>query len=71
MQTQPQLPAATNRSELFIGALTPDAQAHRQRCKTLPPMQPGEAERLMAEFLASRGSRPAFEPINSIPPSLA
>ena len=54
MQTQPQLPAATNRSELFIGALTPDAQAHRQRRKTLPPMQPGEAERLMAEFLASR-----------------
>jgi hypothetical protein len=31
------------------------AHAHRQRCKGLPPMQAGEAERLVAEFLATRG----------------
>jgi hypothetical protein len=35
--------------------LPPDAHAHRQRCKALPPVQPGEAERLTAEFLANRG----------------
>jgi hypothetical protein len=27
------------------------AQAHRRRCMGLPPLQVGEAERLMAEFL--------------------
>ena len=36
----------------FSGAT---AQAHRRRCKSLPPLQAGEAERLMAEFLATRG----------------
>ena len=29
---------------------------HRQRCRLLPPLQKGEAERLVAEFLATRGS---------------
>ena len=29
--------------------------AHRRRCMRLPPLQAGEAERLMAEFLAIRG----------------
>ena len=32
--------------------------AHRLRCRSLPPMQAGKAARLMAEFLASRGSLP-------------
>jgi hypothetical protein len=35
----------------FSGATV---QAHR-RCMGLPPLQAGEAERLMAEFLATRG----------------
>jgi hypothetical protein len=39
----------------FSSALTPEAQAHRRRCKSLPPMQAGEAERLLAGFLATRG----------------
>ena len=30
------------------------AQAHRRRCKSLPPLQPGEHERLVKEFLAVR-----------------
>jgi hypothetical protein len=30
------------------------AQAHRRRCKTLPPLQPGERERLVTAFLAAR-----------------
>jgi hypothetical protein len=38
----------------FTSALTSNARAHRMRCKSLPPMQPGEAERLMAGFLATR-----------------
>jgi hypothetical protein len=32
-----------------------EASAHRRRCKNLPPMEAGEAERLVAEFLASKG----------------
>ena len=34
------------------------SHAHRLRCRSLPPMQAGEAARLVAEFLASRGSLP-------------
>lgn len=30
------------------------AQAHRRRCKGLPPLEPGEHERLVKEFLAVR-----------------
>ena len=37
-----------------IGALTADALAHRQRCRSLPPIQHGEAERLIANFLATK-----------------
>lgn len=29
--------------------------AHRLRCQTLPPLKPGEHERLVAAFLAVRG----------------
>jgi hypothetical protein len=29
--------------------------AHMERCRALPRMQPGEAERLMAAFIAARG----------------
>jgi hypothetical protein len=39
----------------FSGATATKAQAHRRRCMSLPPLQAGEAERLMAEFLATRG----------------
>jgi hypothetical protein len=38
----------------FSGALALKARAHRLRCKSLPPLQPGEAERLLAGFLATR-----------------
>jgi hypothetical protein len=38
----------------FFGALAAKANAHRLRCKSLPPMHPGEAERLLAGFLATR-----------------
>ncbi len=38
----------------FAGALALKVRAHRLRCKSLPPLQPGEAERLLAEFLATR-----------------
>jgi hypothetical protein len=31
---------------------TDEAFAHRRRCQSLPPLQPGEHERLMKEFLA-------------------
>jgi hypothetical protein len=31
-----------------------EASAHRRRCKSLPPVQTGEAERLVAEFLATK-----------------
>jgi hypothetical protein len=37
-----------------FAAVAAKSQAHRMRCKNLPPMQPGEAERLMAGFLATR-----------------
>jgi hypothetical protein len=36
----------------FVG-LTTKAHAHRLRCKQLPPMRAGEAERLVAAFLAT------------------
>jgi hypothetical protein len=29
-------------------------RAHRRRCRALPPLQPGEHERLVAAFLAVR-----------------
>jgi hypothetical protein len=38
----------------FSGMLAQKAHAHRQRCRSLPPIQPGEAERLLAGFLATR-----------------
>ena len=41
------------KSNIF-GAPPAKANAHRLRCKSLPAMQPGEAERLLAGFLATR-----------------
>jgi hypothetical protein len=38
----------------FFRALASKIHAHRLRCKSLPPMQVGEAERLAAAFLATR-----------------
>ncbi len=37
-----------------FGGLATKAHAHRLRCKHLPPMQAGEAERLVAAFLATK-----------------
>jgi len=36
-------------------ALSQEAVAHVRRCKKLPPMTPGEQERLVTAFLAVRG----------------
>jgi hypothetical protein len=41
------------RTTSFSGALASQAHAHRLRCKSLPPIQAGEAERLVAGFLAT------------------
>jgi hypothetical protein len=38
----------------FFGALPTNAHAHRLRCRSLPPLQAGEAERLLAGFLATK-----------------
>jgi hypothetical protein len=37
----------------FYGGLSTKSHAHRLRCKQLPPIQAGEAERLVAAFLAT------------------
>lgn len=55
MQPAQQIPATTTRSNRSYGVLTPAALAHRRRCMSLPAVQAGEAERLMADFLATRG----------------
>ena len=34
------------------------AESHRRRCSNLPPLQAGEAEKLIAGFIASRGVTP-------------
>jgi hypothetical protein len=31
-------------------------RAHAQRCRALPPLRPGEVERLIAEYAARHGS---------------
>ena len=36
--------------------MTSVAAAHRRRCNSLPPMQPGEADRLIADFLAAKSA---------------
>ena len=41
-----------------FGALATKASAHRVRCRRLPPMQAGEAERLVAAFLATKSVTP-------------
>ena len=38
----------------FFGALATKAHQHRLRCRGLPPIQHDEAERLVADFLATR-----------------
>jgi hypothetical protein len=38
----------------FFGVLASPTNAHRLRCRRLPPVRAGEAERLVAEFLADR-----------------
>jgi hypothetical protein len=41
-----------------FGGLVVKASAHRVRCRRLPPMQAGEAERLVAAFLATKSVTP-------------
>jgi hypothetical protein len=55
MQTAQHLPARSARTKRSFGVLTPEAQAHRRRCMSLPPVRPDEARRLMADFLATKG----------------
>jgi hypothetical protein len=55
MQPAQQLPAPTITSDRSHGRLTPATLAHRRRYMTLPPIRPGAAERLTADFLAVRG----------------
>jgi hypothetical protein len=55
MQTAKHIPTTTDRSNRSYGVLMPVPLAHRRRCMSLPPVQAGEAERLMADFLATRG----------------
>lgn len=38
----------------FFGGLSPQAWQHRRRCEKLPALQDGEAENLVAVFLAAR-----------------
>jgi hypothetical protein len=40
---------------------------HRQRCNTLPPLRRGEAERLVAEFLRTRGGVTICPPAYAAP----
>lgn len=35
--------------------LSPAGWEHKQRCRGLPPLAVGDAERLIAEFLVARG----------------
>ena len=55
----------------FLGEETSEARRrsleHRQRCRHLPPLQKGEAERLVAEFLATRGGATLCPPAYLIP----
>ena len=37
-----------------LGMPTPEAQARWRRCKTLSPVQRGDTERLIADFMATR-----------------
>jgi hypothetical protein len=41
-----------------FGASPTKAHAHRLRCKQLPPIRAGEAERLVAAFLATNTITP-------------
>ena len=56
MQTARRHPATTPRSNRSLAMLTPAAVAHWRRCTSLPPIRPGEADRLTADFLAARGA---------------
>ena len=38
----------------FFGGLSLEALQHRRRCERLPALQDGEAENLVATFLAAR-----------------
>jgi hypothetical protein len=47
-----------------FGRSSQQATAHKLRCKNLPPLKPGERERLLAEFLAVKS-------VTSCPPRYA
>jgi hypothetical protein len=55
MQTAPQLPDTTVTFNRWSASLTAEAQVHRRWCKSLPQVQPGVAERLIADFVATKG----------------
>ena len=63
--------APTHGAQDFPGEDTSEArrrsQEHRQRCRQLPPLQKGEAERLIAEFLAARGNVTVCPPAYLVP----
>lgn len=40
---------------------------HERRCRALPPLQPGEAERLVAAFAAKRGGFTQCPPAYLVP----
>jgi len=42
----------------FFSSTMVKTESHRRRCRNLPPIQAGEAERLVAGFLATRGVTP-------------
>lgn len=44
-----------------VSGMISKAHAHRLRCKQLPPIQAGEAERLVAAFLATNAITPCPE----------
>jgi len=46
--------AAMHPHRYSIGRLSLEALEHRERCKKLPPLRPGECERLIAAYLEGR-----------------
>ena len=54
MQTAQQFRATTAEPNISYRGLTPAAQEHRRRWRSLPTVQAGEAERLMTDSVATK-----------------
>jgi hypothetical protein len=73
MSMKPDLRPFSKAAELHEGPEGESVEARRkaaehcQRCRSLPPLRRGEAERLVAEFLASRGSVTVCPPAYLVP----